>query len=245
MRRILIMGATSAIAEACAREFAALGDALFLVARNADRLGAIADDLRLRGAPQVEVHVMDARQIEAYPALVDAATRQLGGLDTALLAHGTLTDQPRAQVEVAYLLEEFQVNALSHMALCSELANRFEAQGRGCIAVISSVAGDRGRQSNYAYGAAKAAVSAFTSGLRQRLHPKGVTVLTVKPGFVDTPMTAAFRKGLLWASPAQVASAIVRAVRDRRPVLYTPWFWWPIMQIIRHVPEAIFRKLRL
>lgn len=245
MRRILIMGATSAIAEACAREFAALGDALFLVARNADRLGAMADDLRLRGAPQVEVHVMDARQIESYPALVDAATRQLGGLDTALLAHGTLTDQPRAQVEVAYLLEEFQVNALSHMALCSELANRFEAQGRGCIAVISSVAGDRGRQSNYAYGAAKAAVSAFTSGLRQRLHPKGVTVLTVKPGFVDTPMTAAFRKGLLWASPAQVASAIVRAVRDRRPVLYTPWFWWPIMQIIRHVPEAIFRKLRL
>lgn len=245
MRRILIMGATSAIAEATARKFAASGDALFLVARNADRLGAIADDLRLRGAPQVETHVMDARRIEDYPALVDAATRLLGGLDTALLAHGTLTDQARAQTDVDYLADEFRINAFSHMALAGELGNRFEAQGRGCIAVISSVAGDRGRQSNYAYGAAKAAVSAYTSGLRQRLHRQGVVVLTIKPGFVDTPMTAAFRKGPLWASPAQVATTIVRAVRSGKPVLYTPWFWWGIMQIIRNVPEAIFRKLKL
>ena len=245
MRRILIMGATSAIAEATARLFAERGDALFLVARNADRLGAIADDLRLRGAAQVETHVMDARQIDACPALVDAATRLLGGLDTALLAHGTLTDQARAQRDAGYLAEEFRINALSHMALAGELANRFEAQGRGCIAMISSVAGDRGRQSNYAYGAAKAAVTAFASGLRQRLHPKGVTVLTIKPGFVDTPMTAAFAKGPLWATPAQVAATIVRAIRRGRPVLYTPWFWWGIMQVIRHLPETLFRRLRL
>lgn len=245
MRRILIMGATSAIAEATAREFAASGDALFLVARNADRLGAIADDLRVRGAPQVEIQVMDARRIEDYPALVDAATQRLGGLDTALLAHGTLTDQPRAQRDADYFADEFRINALSHMTLAGELGNRFEAQGRGCIAVISSVAGDRGRQSNYVYGSAKAAVTAYTSGLRQRLHPKGVQVLTIKPGFVDTPMTSGFKKGALWATPAQVATTIVRAVRTGRPVLYTPWFWWGIMQIIKNVPETIFRKLRL
>lgn len=245
MRRILIMGATSAIAEATAREFAASGDALFLVGRNADRLGAMADDLRLRGAPQVETHLLDARQIEAYPALVENAATRLGGLDTALLAHGTLTDQARAQTDVDYLADEFRINAFSHMALCSALANRFEAQGHGCIAVISSVAGDRGRQSNYVYGSAKAAVTAFTSGLRQRLHPKGVHVLTIKPGFVDTPMTASFKKGALWATPGQVATSIVRAVRAGRPVLYTPWFWWGIMQIIKNVPEAIFRKLKL
>ncbi|MBA4285954.1 MAG: short-chain dehydrogenase [Xanthomonadaceae bacterium] len=245
MRRILIMGATSAIAEATAREFAALGAALFLVGRDADRLAAIADDLRLRGAAQVEIRVLDARELAAYPQLVDTATARLGGLDTALLAHGTLTDQAAAQASIELLADEFRINALSHMALCTELGNRFESQGHGCIAVISSVAGDRGRQSNYVYGAAKAAVTAFTSGLRQRLHPKGVTVLTIKPGFVDTPMTAAFRKGPLWATPAQVGKAIARAVQRGTPVLYTPWFWWPIMQIIRNIPEAIFRKLRL
>ncbi|WP_428383339.1 SDR family oxidoreductase [Nevskia ramosa] len=245
MRRILIMGATSAIAEATAREFAALGDALFLVGRNPDRLTAIADDLRLRGAAQAETWVMDACELGAYPALLDAVTQRLGGLDTALIAHGTLTDQVAAQASSELMLAEFQTNALSHMVLCTELANRFEAQGHGCIAVISSVAGDRGRQSNYVYGSAKAAVTAFTSGLRQRLHPKGVHVLTIKPGFVDTPMTAAFKKGPLWATPAAVAKAIVKAVQKGKPVLYTLWFWWPIMQIIKNVPEAIFRKLKL
>lgn len=245
MRRVLIMGATSAIAEATAREFAALGDALFLVGRNPDRLGAIADDLRLRGAPQAEIHVMDARSLSDYPALVDEATRRLGGLDTALIAHGTLTDQAAAQASSDLMLAEFQTNALSYMVLCTELGNRFEAQGRGSIAVISSVAGDRGRQSNYVYGSAKAAVTAFTSGLRQRLHPKGVHVLTIKPGFVDTPMTASFKKGPLWATPASVATSIVKAVQRGKPVLYTPWFWWGIMQIIKNVPETIFRKLKL
>ena len=245
MRRVLIMGATSAIAEATAREFAALGDALFLVGRNPDRLGAIADDLRLRGAPQAEIHVMDARSLSDYPALVDEATRRLGGLDTALIAHGTLTDQAAAQASSDLMLAEFQTNALSYMVLCTELGNRFEAQGRGSIAVISSVAGDRGRQSNYVYGSAKAAVTAFTSGLRQRLHPKGVHVLTIKPGFVDTPMTASFKKGPLWATPASVAKSTVKAVQRGKPVLYTPWFWWGIMQIIKNVPETIFRKLKL
>ncbi|GAC1629508.1 MAG: SDR family oxidoreductase [Nevskia sp.] len=245
MRRVLIMGATSAIAEATAREFARRGDALFLVARSAERLQAIADDLRLRGASSVASCVLDARELAAYPALLDDAARRLGGLDHALIAHGTLSDQAACQQSVELMLGEFQVNALSHMALCTELANRFEAQGRGVIAVISSVAGDRGRQSNYVYGSAKAAVTAFTSGLRQRLHPKGVRVLTIKPGFVDTPMTAAFTKGPLWATPAQVGGSIYGAMTRGRAVLYTPWFWYGIMAIIKAIPEFLFRRLRL
>lgn len=245
MKRILIMGATSAIAEATAREFAQRGDAMFLVGRNSARLNAIADDLRLRGAPTVETFVLDAREIAAYPRMLDDASRRLGGLDTALIAHGTLSDQAACQVSVEAMLEEFLINGLSTMALCTELANRFEPQGRGMIAVISSVAGDRGRQSNYVYGSAKAAVTAFTSGLRQRLYPKGVQVLTIKPGFVDTPMTAAFSKGPLWATPADVAKHIVRAMTKARPVLYTPWFWWPIMAIIKSIPELVFRRLKL
>jgi len=239
------MGATSAIAEATAREFAKAGDALFLVARNAERLLATADDLRLRGAAIVESHVLDARETAAFPALLDQAVLKLGGLDHALIAHGSLSDQSACQASAERMLAEFQINALSTMALCTELANRFEAQGRGVIAVISSVAGDRGRQSNYVYGSAKAAVSAFTSGLRQRLYSKGVRVVTIKPGFVDTPMTANFKKGAMWASPVTVGASIFDAIVRGRPVLYTPWFWWGIMAVIKAIPERLFRRLKL
>jgi decaprenylphospho-beta-D-erythro-pentofuranosid-2-ulose 2-reductase len=245
MQRILIVGATSAIAEATARRFAQRGDALFLAARNAAALSAIAKDLTVRGAAQVDTMEFDARSIDRFATLLDAATQRLGGLDAALIAHGTLSDQAACQRSVDLMREEFDVNAISVLALCTLLGNQFEAQGHGVIAVISSVAGDRGRQSNYVYGSAKAAVTAFTSGLRQRLYPKGVRVVTIKPGFVSTPMTAAFKKGALWASPAKVATDIVRAMDRGTPVIYTPSFWRPIMWIIRSVPETVFRRLRL
>ena len=239
MQRILIVG------EATARLFAARGDALMLAGRSGPRLQAIAEDLVVRGAKQADTFIFDARAYERIPALLQAATERLGGLDAALIAHGTLSDQIACQRSVERLREEFDVNALSVMALCTDLASQLESQGRGVIAVISSVAGDRGRRSNYVYGSAKAAVTAFTSGLRQRLYSKGVRVVTIKPGFVDTPMTAAFKKGALWATPASVAAAIVRAMDGGKSVIYTPWFWRPIMWIIRSVPESLFRRLRL
>jgi short-subunit dehydrogenase len=245
MQRILIVGATSAIAEATARLFASRGDAIFLTGRSESRLQAIAADLKVRGAALAEAHVLEARAMDRYPAMLQAATEQLGGLDAALIAHGTLSDQLACQSSVELLREEFDINAISVMALCTLLAEQFQSQGHGVIAVISSVAGDRGRQSNYVYGAAKAAVTAFTSGLRQRLYPRGVRVVTIKPGFVSTPMTAAFKKGALWATPAKVAADIARAMDRGTPVLYTPWFWRPIMWVIRSVPETVFRRLRL
>ncbi|HEX3397405.1 MAG TPA: SDR family oxidoreductase [Steroidobacteraceae bacterium] len=245
MKRVLIIGATSALAEATARRFAASGDALFLVGRSPQRLQAIADDLTVRGASRAQVCVLDVRDISAYQAVLDEAWTALGGLDFALIAHGTLSDQAACQRSVAALLDEFQVNALSVMALCTLLAERFAEQKRGVIAVISSVAGDRGRGSNYVYGSAKAAVSAFTSGLRQRLRPSGVAVVTIKPGFVDTPMTANFKKGLLWATPAGVGKEIAAAMIAGTPVIYTPGFWRPVMWIIRSLPEFVFRRLSL
>lgn len=245
MKRILIMGATSAIAEATARRFAARGDALFLVGRNAPRLQAVADDLKLRGAQMVQTCSLDAREIAAYSHMLDSAATQLGGIDAALIAHGTLSDQAACQASTDLLMQEFATNAVSVMALCTHLANRFEAQRHGVIAVISSVAGDRGRQSNYVYGAAKAAVTAFSSGLRQRLYPHGVSVVTIKPGFVATPMTAAFKKGLLWASPDTVARSIIHAMDRGTPIVYAPWFWRPIMWAVTSVPEFMFRRLRM
>jgi short-subunit dehydrogenase len=141
---------------------------------------------------------------------------------------------------------EFDINAVSTLALLTLLANRLEAQKHGTLAVISSVAGDRGRQSNYVYGAAKAAVTTFLGGLRQRLVKSGVAVLTIKPGFVDTPMTATIaNKGALWAQPDRVAVGIVQAIDRRRNIVYLPWFWRWIMLVIRHIPEALFKHLKL
>jgi len=245
MKRILIIGATSAIAAATARELAARGDALFLAARNADSLRALADDLRVRGANIAGTATMDALDLAALPAIVESAVQSLAGLDGALIAHGTLSDQQQCTTSIALLEREFGVNALSVMVLSLRLADYFSTQGRGVIAVISSVAGDRGRQSNYVYGSAKAAVSAFLSGLGQQLHKRGVAVVTIRPGFVSTPMTAAFKQGALWAKPARVARDIVKAMDRGQPVLYTPWFWRPIMFVIRSVPERIFRRLKL
>jgi short-subunit dehydrogenase len=245
MKKILIIGASSAIAEAAARRWAAQGHALYLLGRNEERLGAMAADLKVRGAAVARHGVLDMNQFERHAAAIDAAAAALDGLDTVLIAHGTLGDQKRCEHDFAAALQELNTNAISVISLLTLLANRFEAQRQGTLAVIGSVAGDRGRQSNYVYGTAKGALAIFLQGLRNRLHPAGVQVLTIKPGFVDTPMTAAFKKGPLWATPDAVAAAIVAAVEQRRDVLYTPWFWLGIMTLIKLVPEAVFKKLKL
>ena len=245
MCKVLIIGATSAIAEATARLFAARGDALFLVARNRIHLDAVRADLLLRGARAAEVTELDVNALDRHAAVLEQAWSALGAVDVALIAHGTLPDQSACQASPEVAVREFTTNATSTIALATAIAARLEVQGSGTLAVISSVAGDRGRANNYLYGAAKAAVTAFLSGLRQRLAGSGVNVLTIKPGFVDTPMTAAFRKGALWASPLQVAAGIVRAIDKRRSVVYLPGFWRFVMLVIRHMPEPVFKRVKL
>ena len=246
MRNILILGATSAIAEATARRFAAGGARFYLVGRNAEKLAAIARDLEIRSGRPVQSESLDLDLLDQHPALLDRAAQALGGIDIALLAHGTLPDQVACQQSVAVTLAAIHTNALSVISLATLLANLFEARGQGVLVAIGSVAGDRGRQSNYVYGAAKGMVGLFLQGLRNRLRGKGIQVITVKPGFVDTPMTAAFeKKGLLWAQPDQIAKGIVAAVEHRRDVVYLPWFWRWIMTVIRHIPEGVFKRMKL
>ena len=245
MRKILIVGATSAIAAATARRFARDGDRLYLAARNPDRLAVVASDLAIRGATQVDTQVMDANDMAQHEGLILRAESVLGGLDTVLIAHGTLPDQTACEASFDVTLQEIQNNCLSVLSLLTHIANRFEAQRHGTIAVISSVAGDRGRQSNYIYGTAKAAVSTFLQGLRGRLHRSGVHVLTIKPGFVDTPMTAGFRKGLLWASPETVGNGIYRSIIKKRSVSYLPRFWRWVMAMIQIIPESIFKRMNI
>ena len=242
--RILIIGATSAIAEQLARLLVSNGAACYLTGRDTSRLEIIAADLRVRGARQVEIESLDVTDAHALDGLIARAAEALGGLDTLIVAAGLLPDQNQVNTDTNRLRETLEVNAISARVVLSEAANYFEQQGHGQLVAIGSVAGDRGRAVNAAYGAAKGALEIFLSGLRQRLHPRGVQVLLVKPGFVDTPMTAAFKKGPLWASPERVAKDIVRAIEQGRSVIYTPWFWRWIMLIIRLIPEPIFTRLR-
>jgi decaprenylphospho-beta-D-erythro-pentofuranosid-2-ulose 2-reductase len=243
--RVLIIGATSAIAGETAKAYAEDGSRLFLTGRNAAKLAAVGDDLRVRGAAQVHTAILDVSQISRHREVLDSAIATLGGLDVALIAHGTLPDQAGCQQRVADAVEALHVNFTATIALLTELANYFEGQRSGCIAVIASVAGDRGRQSNYVYGAAKGGVERFLQGLRNRLYRSGVAVVTIKPGLVATPMTAAMKQNPLFASARRIGRGIHRAIERRRDVVYIPWFWRPLMAVIKSFPERIFKRLHL
>lgn len=245
MKTIVILGATSAIAEQTARLYATRGDALLLVARDSDRLDIIANDLRVRGAGKVETYCADLNDTDRHRELLDNSIDKLGKIDILLVAYGTLGDQKKCETDFAATLQELQTNCLSVMSILTLFANYFEAEKSGCIAAISSPAGDRGRQSNYIYGTAKGALSVYLQGLRNRLNRYNVQVLTIKPGFVDTPMTADFHKGLLWVRPEVIARGIIRAIDKQKDVVYLPFFWRYIMLIIKLIPERIFKKLSL
>jgi decaprenylphospho-beta-D-erythro-pentofuranosid-2-ulose 2-reductase len=242
---VFIAGATSAIAQATARLLAERGASFFLVARDPRKLDAVAADLRARGSARVESAVADLDALEGHGALVEEASARLGAIDIALIAHGILPDQRQCEADFTRTLAALNTNFVSAASLAAELGNRFEKRGRGTIAVIGSVAGDRGRQSNYVYGAAKGGLALFLQGLRHRLHPRGVNVVTVKPGLVDTPMTRDFTKGALWATPERVAEGIVRAIDRGAHEVYLPGFWRLIMAVVRGLPERIFFRTRL
>lgn len=245
MKKILIIGATSAIAESCARLWANRGDELYLVARNEQNLKIIAADLKIRGSKRVNIYCTDLNNMGKHIELLDAAENTMNGIDTVLIAHGTLPNQKLCEQNIEKTLAEINTNALSTVSILTLVANRFEAKKNGTIAIISSVAGDRGRASNYVYGSAKAMITAFTSGLRQRLYKSNVAVVTIKPGFVDTPMTADFKKGLLWIKPNAVAMKIVKAIDVRKNEVYVPLIWRLIMLVIKILPTKVFKKLQL
>jgi decaprenylphospho-beta-D-erythro-pentofuranosid-2-ulose 2-reductase len=245
MRRILITGATSAIAQEAARHFAADGDAFLLVGRNPDKLAAVANDLRARGAKEVRTEVVELIDLARCSRLIDEAIEKLGGLDALLVAQGTLPDQSACEADPAQTLREFSLNAMGPITLALKAAAHFETQHSGCLAVITSIAGVRGRRSNYVYGSAKAAVSTFLEGLRGRMGDAGVSVVDIRPGFVDTPMTAHLPKKALFATAASVGERVYRAMVSGDAVVYTPWFWRWIALAIQLIPRSIFVKLSI
>jgi short-subunit dehydrogenase len=244
-KRVVILGATSAIAESAARLWAREGGQLVLVGRDAERLGAIADDLRIRGAAAVQVVVLDLAGADARGELDRMATL-IGSIDVVLLAYGVLGDQAAAEQDAALARNVFETDFLSACAWCLAAASYLAARRAGVLIVIGSVAGDRGRMSNYIYGAAKGGLGILVQGIAHRLAPTGARAVLIKPGFVDTPMTAGIaRKGLLWSRPGVVAAAIKKAAERGGPIVYAPWWWRFVMLMIRKAPSRIFHKTKL
>lgn len=241
--RIAIFGATSAIAEAAARQWAGEGVRFFLVGRNETTLSDIAADLKARGAAEATTRTADLARLGEIGTLCHEADEVLQGVDIALIAHGVLPDQDMVTASANALIDSLSVNAMSPAALMIELGQIMKRRGRGSLVVISSVAGDRGRPSNWAYGGAKAMLSTMGEGMGLELDGTGVNVIVVKPGFVDTPMTADFPKGPLWASSDQVAGDIVKAVSaGRSRTIYTPFWWRWVMLIVKFAPGAVIKR---
>jgi decaprenylphospho-beta-D-erythro-pentofuranosid-2-ulose 2-reductase len=244
-KRVLIYGATSAMAQEVARLYAVKGASVGLAGRDSEKLRVVAADLTARGAARVRVYSGDLTDTAFQKKSLAEADEELGTLDAVLVAQGVLGDQRTAETNLQHAAEILDVNFTSQAVLLLSVASYFETHKKGLIAVISSVAGDRGRQSNFIYGSAKAGMSAFLQGLRNRLYPSGVHVLTIKPGMVSTPMTAHLKKGLLFARPETVGKQIYQAMHGRRDVVYVPGFWCLIMTIIKMIPEKVFKRLKL
>jgi decaprenylphospho-beta-D-erythro-pentofuranosid-2-ulose 2-reductase len=240
---VLILGANSDIARAIAHQYASKGYNLYLAARNSSRLEPDVSDIQIRYGREVKILEFDALALDSHQTFYDDISPKP---DIVFCVFGLLGDQKIAEQDWKKAREIISVNYEGALSILHHVANEMEARKKGVIVGISSVAGDRGRASNYYYGSAKAGFTAFLSGLRNRLAKKGVRVVTVKPGFVDTAMTEGLDlPGPLTAQPNEVAKAIYKAVKNRRNIVYTRWMWRYIMLIIRNIPEFVFKKLSL
>lgn len=242
---VLVVGATSAIASALARELAAAGYNMHLASRDTEELKRLSADLGLRYGVEVGYTDFDIEDVDSHERLLDRAIETLGNFVGVVLAAGMLVDSQQMQNEETMAAKVLAVNFTAPALLLSRCARALESRGHGFIVGLGSVAGDRGRQSNYTYGAAKGGLALYLQGLRNRLAPSGIHVLTVKPGFVDTAMTYGLPGLFLVAMPQAVASDIMRGIRKRRNTLYTPWFWWLIMFVIKAIPEGLFKRMKL
>jgi short-subunit dehydrogenase len=243
---VLILGATSAIAREVAAEFASHRFDLILAGRDRVELEALAADASLRYGARVQTQVFDILDFENLPGTLSACLSGAGEeLEGVVVSVGYLGDQAAAQSDPCQARRILEINFVGCVLALNVVAEHLERRRKGFICALSSVAGDRGRQSNYLYGAAKGGFSIYLQGLRNRLSSAGVQVITVKPGFVDTRMTFGHPRLFLVATPESVARGIYKAVVQRKDVVYLPWFWRYIMLVLRLIPERAFKRLRL
>ncbi|WP_022851522.1 SDR family oxidoreductase [Limisalsivibrio acetivorans] len=243
MSYVLIVGAKSDIAKAVARKYSENGYNLYLAAREHEELTAFANDISLRSSNTVKLFELDVCNLEEHVEFYDKLPERPVG---TIICVGYMADQEIAQAELDETLKTINTNFTGCVSLLNIIANDYEKHRNGFIVAVSSVAGDRGRKTNYLYGSAKAGLTAYLSGLRNRLNNSNVPVLTVKPGFVNTRMTQDMDlPEKLTAQPDEVASAIYKYQQKRKNILYTKGIWRIIMFIIRHIPESIFKRLSI
>ncbi len=244
-KAVLVVGATSSIARALAGKMVQQGATLHLTARDVFEAERVARDIAIRYSSPVSWSAFEAEDYQSHIDLLQKVTYKLGRLDGVVVALGELGDQHKAQTDFDHAQRIIHSNYTGVVSVLTHVANHLEQQGHGFIIGLASVAGDRGRQSNYVYGSAKGALNLFLQGLRNRLSKSKVRVLTVKPGFVDTKMTFGKPGMFLVASPEQVATAVMKALQKQKNIVYVPWFWFWIMLIIRSIPEPLFKRLKL
>lgn len=242
MSSLVVFGATSAIAQAYLNLVVERYQSVTLVARNETHLQQVAAHAEVLSNANVLSVVWDLADEQSHAQLMSQISDEL---DTVLICYGELSNQSQCTTDPDYARQQFRLNGTSAMSLAAAVTQKMVARHNGVLAVVGSVAGDRGRRSNYHYGSAKGALDTFLAGLRSEVLARGVRVVTIKPGFVDTPMTKAFKKGVLWAKPEKVAKDIDRAITGSAEVIYTPWFWRYIMLIIKCIPEKIFKRLSI
>ncbi len=245
MKKVLVLGATSAIARSIAAELACRGYSLLLAGRSEAELEHLASDLEIRHQVDVSVALIDAEDAASHGEFVTGVAQLLGEIDGVVYAIGLLGDQPLDSIDGPAARHLIEVNLSSAVSLLAPLSNLLAEQGKGFILGLSSVAGDRGKQSNYAYCAAKAGLSVYLDGLRNRLESRGVRVYTLKLGFVDTAMTYGMKGLPMLASPQQIGRQAVRLLDSPSGTYYLPWFWRWLMLLIRMIPERIFKRMRL
>lgn len=242
---VVILGATSRIAREIALRYAEAGELVHVAARDAGEAGAIAADVALRTGGVCTGGAFDATAFDTHGPALDDVEDRLGPIRVAVLAFGEMGDQAESQAAFDAAHHVIDVNYTGAVSVCEALAARMVPRHEGAIVGIASVAGDRGRQSNYVYGSAKGAFALYLSGLRNRLYGEGVGVTTVKLGFVDTRMTYGMATKIPIASPEAASRAIVAAQRRGADVLYYPAFWRGVMGVIRAIPEGVFKRLSL
>lgn len=243
MTTVLVLGATSTIAQETIHQLGKRKMNLILTGRREDELNVLKKDLEIRYGIQVDCKLFDALDFDDHERFFFEVTKTHPSLDGVLLMYGAMSDQKEAEQSFSASRQMIDVNYTSAVSILNIAANYFEKQKKGFIGAVSSVAGERGRKSNYIYGSTKAGLSVYLEGLRNRLHDSGVQVMTIKPGMVDTKMTyGVVDDSPLLASPAKVGSDIAKGIEKKRHVLYTPWFWLVIMFIIKIIPEFIFKR---
>ena len=246
MKKMIVLGATSAMAEAYTRLVCKKDIELILISRDTERMDALKGDYESRGSKVIACLELALDAPHNVLTFIESNKEVLQGADMLLTAAGTLPEQGLTEHDTSYLLQQFNINGLSIIAFINEFLKQKLNNEQCTIAAISSVAGDRGRQSNFLYGSAKSALSIFLEGLMHKYHGSNITIIDVKPGFVDTPMTQEFNKGVLWAKPEKIAQIIDNKVqKNKSGVVYAPWFWYWIMFIIRSVPRFVFHKTNL